>query len=283
MTMPGHGSGARDLDYLDHLARESARFALVLDGTAPEARVPSCPDWTADDLLWHLAKVQGFWGSIVRQRILTLDDARVLDPERPVGRPALREFYARASTELSGSLASSPPGTRVWTWADDDQSVSFVRRRQAHEALIHRVDAELTAGSRTSMDPALSADGVDEALRLMYGGDQPAWGTFTPDPGKTLRIGAADTGDSWQVSLGRFTGTDPADQEAHDQPAFQITAAGQGMGAGQGTEQAAAAISGTAADLDCWLWHRPSLAALDSSGDMTVISGFEAIIATGIS
>lgn len=275
MTMPGTGSCARAIGYLDHLARESARFALVLDGTAQQARVPSCPEWTADDLLWHLAKVQWFWGSIVRDRITTFDVAKELELQRPAW-PSLRELYARASTDLGELLASSPPETRVWTWADEDQTVGFVRRRQAQEALIHRVDAELTAGSRTSMDAALSADGVDEMLRLMYGGDQPAWGAFTPDSGQTLRIDAIDTGDSWQVSLGRFTGTDPGDQEPRDQPAIDVTVAGQGM-------NAAATISGAAADLDCWLWHRPSLAPLDRSGDEAVISGFEAIIAEGVS
>src|SRR6266568_7391412 len=41
---------ARNLDYLGHLARESALFGHAADGAAPDARVPSCPDWTADDL-----------------------------------------------------------------------------------------------------------------------------------------------------------------------------------------------------------------------------------------
>ena len=53
--------------------------------------------------------------------------------------------------------------------------------------MIHRVDAEIVAGRRTPMDPALSADGVDEALRIMYGG-LPDWGSFTPIAGKTRPI-----------------------------------------------------------------------------------------------
>ena len=31
--------------------------------------MPSCPDWNADDLLWHLAEVQWFWATIVRERV----------------------------------------------------------------------------------------------------------------------------------------------------------------------------------------------------------------------
>src|SRR5205823_7007051 len=86
----------------------------------------------------------------------------------PGDRAGLAAFFDRASRELADVLAATPPDTRAWTWSED-QTVGFIRRRQAHEALIHRVDAELTAGRRTPMDPGLSADGVDEALRVMYG------------------------------------------------------------------------------------------------------------------
>ena len=53
------------LDYLTHLARDSARFAEVLRETPPGKRVPTCPEWDVDDLLWHLADVQWFWATIV--------------------------------------------------------------------------------------------------------------------------------------------------------------------------------------------------------------------------
>ena len=46
------GQGA-DVNYLDHLAQDSARFAAALQDTPPRAPVPSCPGWDADDLLWH--------------------------------------------------------------------------------------------------------------------------------------------------------------------------------------------------------------------------------------
>jgi hypothetical protein len=46
----------------------------------------------------------------------------------------------------------------------EQQSLGLFLRRQAHEALIHRLDAELTMGERTPMDADINADGVDEAL-----------------------------------------------------------------------------------------------------------------------
>ena len=55
-------------DYLAHLRADSARFAAVLAGTDPAASVPSCPDWSAADLVAHLTEVQTFWGTVVAER-----------------------------------------------------------------------------------------------------------------------------------------------------------------------------------------------------------------------
>jgi uncharacterized protein (TIGR03083 family) len=262
---------AAELDFLDHLELESARFAEAIGGAPPEAPVPSCPDWNADDLLWHLAEVQWFWGTVVRERA-TGDQAEALKPPRPGDRAGLAAFFDRVSRELADVLTATSPDTPAWTWSED-HTVGFIRRRQAHEALIHRVDAELAAGRRTPMDPGLSADGVDEALRVMYGG-VPPWGTFTPGAG-TLRLCASDTGNTWLVATGRFTGTDPGDGKGYDEP--YIHAADSDPG-----DPADAEVVGTAADLDCWLWHRPEYAPVIPSGDPQVLARFQSAIAPGI-
>ena len=261
-----------DLDFVAYLTRESARFAEAVAAAAPDAQVPTCPDWNADDLLWHLTEVQWFWGTIVRQNVARTD-AEKLKPPRPADRARLMAFYELTSHDLAEVLAATPPDTEAWTWSED-HTVGFIRRRQAHEALIHRVDAELTAGQRTPLDPALSADGVGEALRVMYGG-LPAWGTFTPADGLTLRLRATDTGDSWFLTLGQFTGTDPDDGTDCDEPDLHAADSDPGT-------EAAAEVTGTAADLDCWLWHRPTFAAVEKTGDQQVLARLEETIAPGI-
>ena len=70
------------------------------------------------------------------------------------------------------------------------------------------------------------------------------------------------------------TGTDP-DGVSHDEPG--IHAGDRDTGA-----QAAAAVSGAAADLDCCLWHRPPLAPVERAGDQQVLGGLDAAIAPGI-
>ena len=260
------------VDHLSHLAQESARFAAAIRQAAPDAPVPTCPDWNADDLLWHLAKVQYFWGTVVREG-LAGDKADELTPERPGDRAGLLEFYEDASGRLRRALEATAPEAAAWTWSLE-HTAGFIRRRQAHEALIHRVDAELVTGNRSPIDPLLGADGVDEALRVMYG-MVPDWARFTPDHSKTLRLLAADTGHTWFVTLGWFTGTDPDSGTRYDEPDIQATLADPGQSAG-------AEISGDAADLDCWLWHRPSLGHLQRSGDLSILADFEAAIGRGI-
>ncbi len=261
-------------DYLTHLARDSARFGQVLRQTPPGTRVPTCPDWDADDLLWHLAEVQWFWGAIVGRGLVVYADVEALDNGgRPDNRDGLLTLFGRASADLHHHLSTASPNQPVWAWSDD-QSIGFIRRRQAHEALIHRIDAELTAGDRTPMDADLCTDGVDEALRVMYG-RAPSWGRFDADPTQTVRVRTADTDRSWLLTLGQFTGTDDAGT-AHDEPDLRVAMVDDGR-------TAAATLSGSAADLDCWLWHRPPGGPVERTGDPKVLARLDQAIAAGIS
>jgi uncharacterized protein (TIGR03083 family) len=265
---------AADLDYLGHIASESARFVAALRDADPKAQVPTCPDWDTDDLLWHLTEVQWFWGTIVRNRLTDDADVEALSiGNRPSDRRAVFAFFERVSADLVDELRSNPPETTAWTWSDD-HSVGFIRRRQAHEALIHRVDAELTAGRRTPISSHLASDGVDEALRVMYGG-VPDWGEFSPDPARTLRVGAADTEASWFVTMGRFVGTEPRSGESFDDDDLRVADLDDGR-------ETAASIIGSAADLVCWLWNRPPIGPIERSGDPATLSALDAMRAHGI-
>lgn len=262
------------LDFNAHIMDESARFVDALRTTAGDVRVPTCPDWDADDLLWHLGKVQAFWATIVREGIVDAAQVGQIEAVRPSTRAGLFEYFEHVSADLQSALADIPDdSTPAWTWSPD-HTVGFIRRRQAHEALIHRVDAEVTAGARTSMDPGLCADGVEEILRVIYGG-HPRWGTFTPDPGRLLRLTTTDAGTSCLVQLGRFTGHDPDEDADVDETDI-------GVLDDDGADHAAL-VTATAADLDCWLWHRPTVDAVDESGDPEILSAFHSAVAFPIS
>src|SRR3954449_7122508 len=97
------------LNYLSHLADDSERFLEVLERVSPRTRVPTCPDWDAADLLWHLGEVQWFWSRVVRHRPAAPADVTDPRPVRPHETIALRGFVEQATNDLLGALSAASP------------------------------------------------------------------------------------------------------------------------------------------------------------------------------
>ena len=248
--------------YLDHLRAESARFREVMADCDPAARVPACPDWDAADLLWHLTTVQAFWAKVVSTRPAPADEADEGRLDRPESYAALLDAFDEHSAALAAALEGADPAEEAWHWSAD-HTVGSSYRRQAHEALIHRLDAEQTAGQETPLDPELAADGVDEVLDVMFGG-APEWGAFAPLP-HYVRVDIADRDESLWVQIGRFTGTDP-DGEHHDLEDIRLVPAP--------TTEPDAVVTGPASALDAWLWRRGDDSEIRVAGDRAVYGHF---------
>jgi uncharacterized protein (TIGR03083 family) len=255
--------------YLSFIESESARFREVLAGADPAAMVPTCPAWSAAALLAHLAEVQGHWAWVVANRPKGPEDRpepQRSDSHRVASYADQLAAFDEASAGLVAALRDADPADPAWTWSKE-QTVGFTFRRQAHEALIHRLDAELTTGQVTDLDAELSADGVDEVLDIMFGG-LPDWGTFSPLE-HYLRIDLTDTGDSVWVQLGRFSGTDP-EGEHHEEEDIHVVA-------DPGSEPDAV-ISAPAAVLNARLWRRGDGESIHLAGDLSMVDHFRRVI-----
>jgi uncharacterized protein (TIGR03083 family) len=251
--------------YLQHIRDESQKFRDVLADCDPAVPVPTCPEWRADDLLWHLGEVQHWWTWMVRHRPKGPEEYP--EPERPADHTGLLAFYDEQYVALVDALGDADPAEPAWTWHPDHKDVAFIFRRQAHEALIHRRDAELTAHTITPFPADLAADGVDEVLDVMYGGCPP-WGEFSGLP-HYVRVDLTDTGDSVWVQLGRFHGTDP-EGIVHDEDDIKVVT-------DPGVEPDAV-ISGTAEALDARLWRRADGAETHLAGDLAIVDRFRAVV-----
>jgi hypothetical protein len=257
-----------DIDaYRGVVATESRRVLDVLGEVEPGAVVPSCRGWHAEDLLWHLAEVHAFWAQVAGRLLLDPSDAD--DLERPAELAALRALAATARTDLLDALAARAPSDRCWSWSDLGGDVGWVARRQAHEALIHRVDAELTAGAPVqSADADLAADGVQEIVEEFICG-VPAWATWTSGDAR-VALSCTDAEQRHVVELGRMAGTSPDSGRRYDLPAGRrIEVPGTDVDV---------EVGGAAWDLDRWLWGRGPRTALSGSGDAGVLDRFRELV-----
>ncbi len=81
---------------------------------------------------------------------------------------------------------------------DRRRRAAFWQRRQAHEAAIHRYDAQLAAGSPQPVNGTLAADGVDELLTVL---GPRSFGAALAGPPATLHLHCTDRQGEWLVRL----------------------------------------------------------------------------------
>jgi len=239
------------MDFVGAVERESRLFLETVQELDFESGVPTCPDWSVADLVWHLAEVQWFWGRIVGE---LRSDPEFPDLERPAD-GQLIPLYKKASSELVDVLAKHDPADKCWSWHAEGHTVGWVRRRQAHEALIHRADAELAGGLAPSLDRELAEDGIDEFIDVMQDGF-PAWGSFEKK-GQVVDIVAP--GYAAALELGWFSGTSP-EGKPYAEDAFCRAETGRGN----------VVLTGDASTLDLWMWRRAPMDAVRIDGDVSL-------------
>ncbi|GIF76161.1 maleylpyruvate isomerase family mycothiol-dependent enzyme [Asanoa siamensis] len=228
--------------------------ALRAAAVDPAAAVPSCPGWTVDDLLDHVAHVYLHKVETMRRGAL---------PERwppsPTGEPSL-VLLDRAFAELLAEFARRPDDEKCPTWHEPDQTVGFWVRRMAQETVIHRVDAELAAGRPITPIPAeLAGDGIAEVLEVFLSFATRQWpedfgDLLTAPNDQAVLVSAA--GARWLVRLagGAVEVVPPT--------------AGQAM----------AQVSGSPHDVLLWLWRRVGDSAVRVEGDAAAVARLRALL-----
>lgn len=254
------------MDFVRIVEDASTRFLAAARAAPADAPVPCCPDWRTADLLWHLTETQHAWGEIVERR---LTEPQVPDLERPADEE-LPALFADRSTRLAAVLADADPYDECWSWDEvTGGSVAWVRRRQAHEALVHRVDAEQAAGWEIDpIEPPVAADGVDEML-MVYLSGIPAWADFVPGGG-TVELYATDADRAFTFEIGRMVGTSLASGRSYDLPAIEFRDA---------VTDPSVIVAAPAGALYLWLWGRRGSEGFTIDGDATLVATLRAIAA----
>lgn len=222
------------IDHIEVLAAEGAALIAAVRAGPRGAPIAACPGWDVTGLAGHVGTTWRWSAQILNQRLSAppkVEPDPGLAPDEAVG------WLESGLVEVLDALRRCPPDEPVWGFGLQPRTAQFWRRRQAQEAVVHRVDAELATERLAPIDPAVAADGicefVDVLLGRMHRGQD-------PPPGQ-LVVQALDTGGSWSTG-------DPSG--------------------------GIASLSGRAEDLLLVLWDRRDIAAVEAAGDQQVLAGW---------
>jgi uncharacterized protein (TIGR03083 family) len=219
------------------------------------ASVPSCPGWTVNDLVRHVA-------AVYLHKVECIHNRRPPDPwppdfstEEPI---ALLE---RAHGTLAAEFAVHAPTDPAFTWYEPDQTVGVWIRRMAQETVIHRIDGELALGEASMPVPAdLAVDGIDEVLRLF------------------LEYGSRRWADGFGPALKEASGRSV--RIATDQESWLVTATPAGVDLDiTGEKVPAATVVGSPESLLRWLWARGGDSEISVAGDSDAVTELRGLLA----
>ena len=189
--------------FLAEIRSSAGTLADIVRTQSPDLPIATCPDWSLRELAAHLGRVHRWAAEIVRTRAAQrIPFDAVPDSQYPAVSQAAQAAWLTAGAERLIAAVTDAGAAEVWAFARMAPA-TFWARRQAHETMVHRADAELAAGRGVVLDAALAADGIDEWLWMLRGPRRQPPGTAALPPGAVLGLHAADDGCStrdWLVS-----------------------------------------------------------------------------------
>lgn len=230
------------MEYLERVAQLEIDGRRLIDVAVLDltAAIPTCPEWSAKDLLAHTAQVWNFMDTMVTSLAADPSPLAGLVPVE-ADDPSLVATAEATLERLSRSLRAADPSAAVWTWSPADQTVGFYARRGQFETLVHRIDAEIAAGDRTPIDGDMAVDGIDERLTVVVGPDA------EPRPEGSLHLHRTD-----------------------GEGEFMLTVEGERVVIGREHGKGDAALRGTGEELFLAMWGRRDLDGLELFGDAAI-------------
>ncbi|MEV6243978.1 maleylpyruvate isomerase family mycothiol-dependent enzyme [Lentzea sp. NPDC051838] len=245
------------LSYERHCAEITDQASLLvsaLNGADLGVQVPSCPDWTLNQLLRHVGLALSWTDEMIREKRPEVDMTRnkavdvsgYADEKASVVGPWIEEtatsltsaLLAVDSDEMIATLYGNP-GPKLWA------------RRMAQETVIHRWDAVNALGVPFELDLDLAADSLTEWAQFALPFAFFRWPTETAalvGPGNTVHLHATDIDCELVLDL-----TEP-------RPTLR-----------EGHEKAAVAVRGPVTELMLLVYRRRSVDGLEVFGDRDLL------------
>jgi len=238
--------------YLDAIAEEADRLDSLLAADLDRAanldkKVPACPNWTARELLGHVAATLEFWAEQVaagdpEEMTETVEEC---DPEA----------VAANADRLVAELRTAGPEAPCWNWSGEELTTAWVARQLAIETAVHRVDGEQSQGRPLPVELELAIDGIEQRIAVHL---------------------ASDLGEGSSASLG---GT--VCLICEDAPAAFVVEVERGrLRWRHGRGPADVVLVGAASELFLYTWNRLPPEALKRTGDLSVAEAWRKLPST---
>ncbi|WP_433377854.1 maleylpyruvate isomerase family mycothiol-dependent enzyme [Actinoplanes sp. CA-142083] len=181
--------------------RSAALRSAAAAASSFEVRVPGCPDWSLDDLIYHLGTVQRFWAVTTRLADTSgppsTEQRGDMEP-----RGDLLTWSAESTSLLLDALRAAGPDRPAWTWWEASgapMTAGAIARHQVQEAAVHAYDAQESAGKPDPLPAAVAVDGVAEFLTVGMSclgawPHRPARVAFTATEGPAWLVDLSPTG-----------------------------------------------------------------------------------------
>ncbi|WP_435851201.1 maleylpyruvate isomerase family mycothiol-dependent enzyme [Streptomyces rimosus] len=191
-------TGTLDHDrYCAEILAQTDLLRETVRGADLKTTVPTCPDWTIEDLLRHVGGAHRWVDTTVRTRANEMVPFDAVPNHRgPEGDDpeALDAWLADGARRVVEALREAGGDTLLWAWMPDQPTV-FWSRRMTHETVVHRADAASATGADFTLDPEVAADTMEEWTQLvclapLLKPDHPAARLL--GTGRTFRLHATD-------------------------------------------------------------------------------------------
>lgn len=151
--------------YADHVLADVELFAGVLERGPLDAAVAACPGWDVARLAVHLGTIHR-WARHNATHASPPENTSAFKPEPSLDGAGLGAWLQAGAADLADTLRSLDPDAPTWHPFLVAKVAGVWPRRQAHETVIHRWDAEQAVGSPSPIDADLASDGIDEYFEL---------------------------------------------------------------------------------------------------------------------
>jgi uncharacterized protein (TIGR03083 family) len=184
--------------WLDHLRRETERFAEVVRRSPPRVHVPAYPDFTVHSLAVHIGVGLRTFHAIVTG---SGDDPAAAAPAGE----GVADWVLAGLDPLVTVLAEAPPGKPVpFPHNTGDRPAGLIAPLLAVEVGVHRWDVESVLGDHAPIPAGLAVQEVESVFTNFV---PRLAGSGVADIGGTVLLRAPDAAAAWsvQVSAGRLT------------------------------------------------------------------------------